>query len=170
MELTDVERQILYNQSLILSFLDKDNAYAEHDQNMKILESGYSMFYEEVVHMYDNTHTDDDCKLVVNILHMFRHLYYSLQELDNPDEELVRKLTFSGFDGHTKYYGFARFLIKDRNKWTEFKNSELDSHGSPGIDTYISLLSAYNELCDTGGLGRVIPEESLKKIADSYYY
>jgi len=146
MRLTQVERQILYNQNRILSIIcpeEKDS----YELNMTILLNGYTSDYEEVFEVYDDEVEESECQFVYHVLTMYRSLCFSYQKLDNKSGITNDDVLFQGFDGNdeTKYYSFASYLLKEKKRFEEFKNVDTNSH-SRKVEIYKSMLDVYNSI------------------------
>jgi len=146
MELTKVERQILYNQCQILSVLcpeDKESL----ELKMIALNNGYTSEYEKIVNVYNDELSENECKFVYDVLIMYRSLYFSYEKLDDKLDISRNDVLFSGFDGNYEcgYYSFACFLLKDKGLFEEFANVDTNSHASR-VEIYERMLEVYNAI------------------------
>jgi len=149
MNLAEAERAILINQFENLKRLDPDSPEG-YDERIEILQSGYSVFYDEVVPWILEEMSEDDSELVFETLNMYRafEAFYR----DHPDSSLLARYgaRFDGFDGNEEpsHHGFAQFLIKTQGKYQEqLENPKfaLNSH-SPRVARYTRMVAAWNEL------------------------
>ncbi|MCL2633792.1 MAG: YfbU family protein [Oscillospiraceae bacterium] len=170
MKLTQVERQILYNQYDILSVLcpvDKEL----FELNKTILLNGYVREYDGLMELHDEVSTDI-CDFVYDVLTMYRILYSSYHKLEDKSNISDEDVIFQGFDGNdeTQYYAFASFLLKDKKLYSEFKNVEVNSHASR-VGIYKSMLDIYTPIYDKMNkdrrYGSSLTEEEIIKIVDS---
>ncbi len=81
-------------------------------------------------------------------------------------ESFGKHVQFTGFDGNneTEYYGIARFLIDDLERFSIFKGRDLNSH-MPSIDRYRRMNAIFEPmraLLTHGGLGTAQIIELLK--------
>lgn len=89
-------------------------------------------------------------KTVVDILDMWFFIERAAKKL--PEQELAKLkentgysfFDFEGFDGNNEgeYYSTALFIVNKLNRFTHFKNRELNSH-SPSIDMYERMLDVF---------------------------
>jgi len=144
MKLTQIERQMLYNQYQILSILCPDEQ-DYYEKKMTILQKGYELRYEDgVIDVYDEEVSESDCLFVYDVLDMYSSLFFSYQKLDDKSGVSEKDVVFGGFDGNneTKLYSFVNFLLKDDGRWGEFKDVYTNSHGQR-VNRYREMLSVY---------------------------
>lgn len=144
MQLSRVERQILYNQCLILSMLDS-HSKDDWELKMKVLDSGYSSWYEEIVAVDTEELSEQECKFVHDVLDMYSRLFYSYKNLGDKTGIIEDDVSFQGFDGNyeTKLFSFASFLLKEANRWCEFAKVDCNSHAER-VNKYKMMLEVYN--------------------------
>ncbi len=92
---------------------------------------------------------------VVQILNMWSIIERSYEKLPPKARDRVEKeaepfgenVAFRGFDGNneSEHLGIARFLITKMDRFSEFKNRDLNSH-SPGIGSYRRMLKAFEPI------------------------
>ena len=92
---------------------------------------------------------------VVDVLDMWWFLEESYGRLSKKDKDSVQKKTrhfgrqvvFPGFDGNkeTEHLHIAKFLINKLDRFTEFKDRDLNSH-APLIDRYRLMLRAFESM------------------------
>jgi uncharacterized protein YfbU (UPF0304 family) len=141
-ELSKIERMVLINQYRILGLLDKENA-ADYERSEKVLRKGYSIYYSDVLDVYDGL-SETECRFVVDTLDVYRVLNASYKGL--PDKSGINEddLEFKGFDGNdeTSFMVFAEFLKED-DKWQEIlTRDDLNTHYSTQ-DKYQQMIVRY---------------------------
>jgi hypothetical protein len=153
MKLTDVERTLLINQLTILKLLDPKGA-RHYDEKIEILNDGYEIFYDDVVHNLDTVSTED-CRFVIHVLEMYRWLDDYIRR--HPEDEEVAKhhwARFAGFGGNdeTMLMAFTRFLIKTQGKFEEQlaneRNTDRFNSHAPVREIYERMLAVYEPLTD----------------------
>jgi len=91
---------------------------------------------------------------VVDILDMWYFLERGYDELPKKDKERVAKeaepfgknVRFGGFDGnHEEHYSVARFLVEKLERFSEFKDRDLNAH-MPTIDTHQRMLEVFKPI------------------------
>ena len=153
-ELTQVERQILANQHLILAKLNEDKDDYEYKSNLmkrEILIKGLTGEYHEIFDVYSDEVSFDICQETSDILNMYRRINNVIARLtESEKEELeldLEEIKFEGFDGNSDdHYGYTNFIIENLDKWKELKDTYLNSHSSFSIKKYRKMLSKQNEL------------------------
>lgn len=150
MEVT--QRATLITQLQILKAVDSHNK-SDYDERIQILQSGYTIFYDQAIGVSGEEMPEDQCRFVLDVLDMYGMIedYKS----DNPtDKEVWDHLRghFRGFDGNNEgsYLGFARFLVLTQGKDEEqqaytAKNDRMNSH-MPMEPTYQKMLSLWKSL------------------------
>lgn len=101
---------------------------------------------------------------VVNILDMWDFIEASFDALSRKEREraikesgyVVSKPQFHGFDGNneTSHMGVARFLIHDLERFSRFKDRELNSH-MPSLGSYRRLFRSFEPMRSTLAGGRL---------------
>jgi len=146
-KLTDVERQILFNQYLILSKSDIDGWYDKKDfiLKAKILYHGYEGLYDEVISIeksVDSSISD----FVLDILSLYNNILVSYQKLTKEEklEYPIKNIQFDGFDGNeeTSECWFCKFFVEDMDRYSDLKqitNFPFNSH-MPRLRMYINQL------------------------------
>jgi uncharacterized protein YfbU (UPF0304 family) len=142
--LTDVERVSLSNQFLILAKLYPEHA-EEYDQYREILERGYTIFYGEVLSVYDEMPLEE-CRFVFDVLNMFRDLKYQYEELKDKTGIAEDRTAFSGWDGNedSKCLALTEH-VKKEGKWKELLSGthSLNNHGSSSRTDYERMLERH---------------------------
>jgi uncharacterized protein YfbU (UPF0304 family) len=144
MELTKVERLILFNQYRILEKIDPDEARAS-EEACEILASGYTLEYETLASHIDKEVSDDKCREVRDILDMYRALKIARRDLPAGTVSDA-DATFPGFDGNeeTEHFAYATFVMEKQNKWVESKQDPRNSHW-PVLSRYRMMLKSWKE-------------------------
>jgi hypothetical protein len=161
MDLTKIERQTLINQYEILKLLTDNDGDVEHyEELIQILHDGYSIFYDDAVHVYDGM-SKEDCKFVLDVLDMYRAIE-DYKHKSPKDDEVQNHVwgIFHGFDGNneTPMLGFTRFLIEKQGKFTEqipYKD-KVDSWNSHAqlVETYERMMAKWKANKNQHGLTR----------------
>jgi uncharacterized protein YfbU (UPF0304 family) len=154
MELTLKERLLLANQFRILEKLHPEEA-GHYAQNVKILERGYALDYQDLFDHFSEGLTVDECREVIEILDMFRMLETAYARLDDKSGIDQGKLKFSGFDGNNEstHLGYADFLINTQGRWQESQAKDLNSH-LPKLESYRRMLQRWESSVDQYNLGK----------------
>ncbi|KZN68309.1 hypothetical protein N473_07750 [Pseudoalteromonas luteoviolacea CPMOR-1] len=147
MNLSQQERLQLINQFEILSIQNENDA-SHYQELIKILQSGYTIFYNQVFQHLSEEMSEESCKLVLNILDLYRAIEDTRARTASKELDDHRRSTFLGFDGNseTEYMCFARFLVVEQGKFREQeqylqKNDNMNSH-MPMIEIYRRMLIA----------------------------
>jgi uncharacterized protein YfbU (UPF0304 family) len=106
-----------------------------------------------VFHEYE----DDprDVRFVVDVLDMWTFIEHAYGKLSAKEKRVVEKEAepfgknprFIGFDGNNEsaHLGISQFLIHKMNRFSKFKDRELNSH-SPVIDAYRRMLNVFEPM------------------------
>jgi len=144
-KLTDVERQILINQNLILSEFNSDEK-ENYIWNADVLYHGYEGLYDDVVSVETSVNSSVS-DIVLDILNLYDDLLVSYQHLskDEKEEYSIDNIKFDGFDRNeeTDEYYFCEFILKKKNNFPDLKLDEdfqLNSH-MPRLRMYINQLN-----------------------------
>lgn len=145
MQLTKVERLILFNQYQILEKLDPAE-YGKHCKEMcEILENGYTLDYQDLfANIYDEV-SQEICREVRDVLDMYRALKKAYTKL--PEGTVTAAdVAFHGFDGNeeSKHFAYATFLIETQGKWEESQGDPINSHW-PMLGRYRRMLESWKE-------------------------
>jgi uncharacterized protein YfbU (UPF0304 family) len=162
MELTKKDRVILINQYEILKRLDTDWS-DRYDELIDILESGYEIFYHQVHERVSDDMSTDECKLVLDVLNIYRAIENYKNE--HPDDNEISNhlyANFPGFDGNSEtiYMAFTQFLIERQDKFAEQakykdKTGNFNSH-SPMLDKYKAMITKWKSI---GGKFKLLRED-----------
>lgn len=151
MKISKSDRLVLINQYRILSNLDKSEA-DHYEELIKILESGYAIFYSQLDEWISDEMPEEESRLVLDVLDLYR----AIEDVKRASKD-SRLLThsysyFKGFDGNneTEHMGFCRFLIEKQGKFQEqkqylLKNDNLNSH-VPMREKYSRMLEVARHL------------------------
>lgn len=147
---TAEQRLILINQYSILEKLypEDSNFYA---RNREILENGYTLHYNDLTQNVYEEMTESEQREVLDILTMYRVMYFSLKNRSTQEKYRNKKISFPGFDGNeeTKLLSYTLWFIFKLDRFDELKKE--DSFGSYNthhetIGTYRKMLSYWNSL------------------------
>ncbi|MGI4941791.1 MAG: YfbU family protein [Janthinobacterium lividum] len=142
MKLSVVERQILWNQYEILKHLGVGGVKSSYEEMQKIIEHGYTAFYEDnIIHMDKEEVSDEDFDLVTGTLRMFDQI--SQYETGNGKID-DHRAHFIGFDGNEEHtlQGIASFLIDVQKKWSFLNIESCNSH-SPTAPMYRRMVEKW---------------------------
>jgi len=169
--LSPVERQMLLLQHQILAHLDTNEA-DHHERMVEVLSQGFAMEYEDLFTPYAEL-SKADCKLVFDILDMFRVMKASLKELDEPARDALLAdhryvLTFQGFDGNDaregKMASYVTFL-QSTDRWTDLRDDVQEADGGNShalmLSRYEAMLGVYRPIWDEKMHNFRGPRESL---------
>lgn len=121
MKLSQIERLLLINQFKILERLYPDE-YETCSNNRKALENGYELNYSWFLPS-DDVMSDEECMEVIEILNMYRAIYFSSDNISDKELSQNYLLKFQGFDGNEEFkqYSYTMYLIIDHNRYKELK-------------------------------------------------
>lgn len=106
-----------------------------------------------------------------SILSMMSFIEFSVSKLpenERAEFEANRALQFRGFDGnHDPHFGVALTLIEDLNRFSEFQDRELNSHGAARAQSYLRMKPAYDDAMRSGGHDGLSADQ-LRTIAAAY--
>ncbi len=173
--LSPVERQTLLLLHQVLAHLDVNEA-DYHRRMTEVLSQGFTIEYESVFTPYAELPWDD-CKLVFDILDMFRVMKASLAELGESDRsELLADykyvLVFQGFDGNDAREGkMASYVtyLQSRDRWTDLREDVEAADGGnshrPMLSRYEAMLNVYQPIWDEK-MHNFRPRESLLDVEE----
>jgi uncharacterized protein YfbU (UPF0304 family) len=180
--LAPVDRQQLILLHKVLEHLDVDEA-DYHRRMSEVLTQGFTLEYESVFSAYAEL-PRSDCKLVMNVLDMFRVITASLVKLDPAERDpLVAEygfaLWFQGFDGNDAREGkmgsYVTYL-QSTDRWSDLQEDVDAADGGNShslmLDRYAAMLEVYRPLWEGNlrslGLGRHhLDVEQLRQIAEA---
>lgn len=169
MQLTKKDRLFLINQYEILKRLDKENPDG-YDEYIKILSSGYTIFYDMIDQWIFDEMPEDEGRFVLDILSIYR-VIEDYKRKNQSDSEIKDHHwgTFRGFDGNneTEYMSFTQFIIHTQGKFGEQleyqrKTDNYNSH-MPTLQKYKHMVQKWVEL----GKPYQIPRETILEIINS---
>ena len=115
---------------------------------------------------------------VLDILEMWEHLEYSYNQLQPADKARVEKeaeqfgsrVRFRGFDGNneTEYMAAAGFLVNDLERFSIFKERDLNSH-MPSLDTYGRMLAVYKPIRNSHEFGPLSAEQIIRILQEQVH-
>lgn len=178
--LSPFERQTLALQHQILSHLDKGEA-EYHRRMQEVLTQGFTAEYGNVFSPYSEL-PHDDCRLLYDILDMFRVMKASIGELDQAERDALLAdhkyaLYFQGFDGNDarecKMASYVDYL-QATDRWTELTE---DVKAADGGNSHSLMLGRYQAMLGVfrpiwkeavrGGGRALLTAEQLRQIAQS---
>jgi uncharacterized protein len=155
----------------------------------EVLREGYAGEYDRVFGAMQSEMSRSECKLVWDILDMFRILSASIDRLSADDRAALgddneRRLRFGGFDlndsRESRLLGYVRHLI-DTDRWTEIKPrlAEIGDNGnshSSYLPTYERILAAYMPIHEDSARGKrgysidawMLTVDELKQVAEAW--
>lgn len=148
MQLTVAERLALRNQLQIMKHLGVPGlSPSDYDERIEILESGYEVFYSDVLVGLDEAGTDATVTAeVFEILDLYRALDSASAAGISLPTSGTSHSTFIGFDGNneSEHRRFSRFLLDVQGKYPESapaKNSHM-----PTLSNYRGMVSRWSAL------------------------
>jgi uncharacterized protein YfbU (UPF0304 family) len=114
--------------------------------------------------VFDTSETPESVRdEVLDVLDMWSLIEWSYKDLSKADKARVEKeaepfgknVRFRGFDGNneSKHLNVARFLIDHLDRYSDFKNRDLNSH-MPSIDAYRRMFKVFESMRNSlGGRG-----------------
>ncbi len=150
MQMTTIERLMIWNQYEILRFLDPENRDS-YEQRQNLIEHGFEFEFDSLVrHLCPESQmmTEDESREVLDILSMYRALGdFTGRGGELPESPLLK---FFGFDGNheSNQLGYVRYLIQT-GRFTEQADAGdgLNSH-HPTLPIYRRLLGAWKQSAD----------------------
>lgn len=145
MDLTKTERLILLNQYRILLEVCPDEK-KDSDIAIDILSNGYKYDYDSLVDFLSDDVPEEISKEVIDILQMYRSLNNSYSELKEKNEIDKDDVMFQGFDGNeeTEHYAYADFFINKYNRYSEFREVDINSHCNR-LNIYRPMLNIWKQ-------------------------
>ncbi|WP_146548172.1 YfbU family protein [Rummeliibacillus suwonensis] len=137
------DRLIIANQYEILSRLTEDPHEKKQFENFRdIFTAGFSRYYSLATEYFSDELSDEECKFVIDVLSLYRDLYYSREHSVKAKEVIDEKdVLFNGFDlndeTEVKYLSFYEFLVKQLGRYEEIKelmeSGKIESFNSHGF-------------------------------------
>jgi uncharacterized protein YfbU (UPF0304 family) len=150
MKLDKKERLALVNQFLILEKLYPEEA-DYHAKHRQAIAEGYELHYDWIFEGLWDGLSKEECKLVLDILDMYRALHFASLKSENKELKEHYWLKFKGFDGNNEssYMAYCRYFIVDLERFDELRYDQeipdLNSH-MPSVPKYSSMLELWK--CD----------------------
>lgn len=185
------QRQLLAQQHEILALLHTDDEYESqlHQTLAEVLHEGYAGEYDRVFGAMQPEVSRSECKLLWDILDMFRVLSASVNRLSADDRAALGddnedRLRFGGFDlndtRECRLLGYVRHLV-GTERWTEIKPRLADigdngnSH-SPRLSAYERMLAVYMPIHEDSIRGKrgystdawLLSVDELKHVAEAW--
>lgn len=145
------DRLIIANQYEILSRLADDDYEKKQFENLRdIFVSGYSRYYSLATDFYSDEVSDEECKFVIDVLSLYRDLYYSWLNDKEAQESISEKdVLFQGFDLNdeieVKYFSFYKFLVESLGRFEEIKEliaeQKIEGYNSHGFGPSMQKLN-----------------------------
>ncbi|PGA40090.1 YfbU family protein [Bacillus toyonensis] len=166
--LSKKERLILANQYDILARLAEDEYEKKEFKNLRdIFTSGYTKYYSLATEHFSDEVNQEECKFVVDVLDLYRDLYYSREHSKEAQDTIEEKdVLFKGFDLNDefecKYLSFYKFLVKRLGRYEEIKEliesgkiEDYNSHGfGPSMQKLTAMIAKRNEILNRNEFGR----------------
>lgn len=185
------QRHMLEQQHEILALLHADNEYESryHRTMAEVLREGYAGEYDRVFGAIEPEMSRSECKLLWDILDMFRMLSASIDRLSANDRAALgddnqRRLLFNGFDLNDSREGrLLRYVhhLVETDRWTEIKPrlGEIGDNGnshSPYLATYERMLGVYMPIHEANVRGKrghspdawLLTLDELKQVAEAW--
>jgi uncharacterized protein YfbU (UPF0304 family) len=113
---------------------------------------------------------------VVDVLDMWDFLEEAYEKLSDEDKERLavvaepfgKYVKFAGFDGNneTEHMGIAMFLIRDLNRFTRFKDYNMNSH-APTVERYGKMYRAFEPIRKTLVFGKAMSVEQMATVLNA---
>lgn len=157
------ERLSYILQLRILENIEPDNQIYRH---LRIaLENGYELHYRELFSTFLNsTLSIDNCRLVLDILEMYRGIIFSANIFQMPTENYK----FPGFDGNdeleAKMMSYTEYFLIELGRYEEIRNLSHDNFNShcPMLEAYKARLKYWKELPTS--IQYMMSKEQLKRL------
>lgn len=173
---------------LARSLTEEIDETEHHGRMVEVLEHGFAAEYsDEFAAIYDEL-AFEECRLVMDILDMFRVLGSSAEAVardavEQMGEHAEHALAFAGFDFNSSREGrmadYAGYLIR-QGRWTELAVHFDDEHERgnshmPMLDTYLRMLAVYKPIWENivRGVGRgryLLDEDELAQVVRAWPY
>ncbi len=146
MDLTKKDRLIIANQLKILQN-QNPNSHEEYNNQIKVLENGYALHYDEIFNEIGNELSRNECLEVLKILEMREVLIDSFNALKDEGADLgeltEEKVRFHGFSGNeeTLQMSYTRYFINDLERHHIFRDGNLKND----FNSHCPMLDIYNK-------------------------
>jgi len=185
------QRQTLAHQHEILALLRANDEYESqyHHTMVEVLREGYAGEYDRVFGAMPPEMSRSECKLLWDILDMFRVLSASIDRLSQDDRAALGddnedRLQFRGFDLNDsregRLLGYVHHLV-GTDRWTEIKPrlAEIGDNGnshSPRLASYERMLAVYMPVHEDSTRGKrghsidawLLTVDELKQVAEAW--
>lgn len=156
MKITDGEKLIILMLSELYEKLEVDGEIEPDFIKSAIFSNNtWSIPWKYAGIPFEEQHTPELVKEVLNILDMWSFIERSYDELTDDEKAFIeaeappfgKDPKFRGFDGNNEaeYMGAASFIVNELDRFTEFKERYFNSH-CPMIETYNRMLSVYEPI------------------------
>ena len=164
------QRLILINQYKILEKLYPEDEEM-YSQYREILEEGYTLHYNELSQMISEDIPENKLREVLDILDMYRGMYFAVSERENTPEYKNKQIFFPGFDGNEEIeqLKYTLFFIFKLDRYDELKkNNNYGSYNthSNTLERYRKMLVKWKSITDK----MKITDEDLKWLIDNSVY
>lgn len=165
----EYQKLCLLNQYKILrdlAIIRKDEHDEElYDNNVIILQNGFTYNYQDLLEEFSTEMTDEECKLVWDILDLYCVIKYSYKNIQNPSINEY-DIYFKGFDGNNEIQllSYCKFIIFNLHRFcelTENERSDFNSHHEMHND-YKRMVDRWMKMDRPYDLS----EEQIKEILD----
>jgi hypothetical protein len=154
MELSKKERLFLYNQYEILKLLNanNDSEVERYGIDQEILLNGYKKEYDNFVEWFLDDVDDAISKFVWDVLQLHRCLYFSYDQLSQPEKDKIpfSDIQFRGFDGNEEgaHYSYSKFIIEKLGRYEEIRENGKYSPNSHArtLHRYSKMLEKWSSL------------------------
>lgn len=181
-------RQLVLLHRIVRAVTDDDTESEYHDRMIKVLEHGFTGEYSDAFEaLYDELPLDE-CRLVWDILDMFRVIEASVREIGldrvrQLDDHAEGALRFRGFDFNDSREGrladYAEHLVRN-GRWEEMaiyfdSDHERGNSHLPMLGSYMRMLDVFQpmwrEMIHGAGRGRhLLGEDELRQIVQAWYH
>lgn len=144
-QLTLVERAMLVNQYQILRLLQPD-AETRYDRVIEALTKGFTRDYGEALDVFNSEVPLHVCNEVIDIMAMYRAIFFAMRDLGEPVEDPFGHLTFDGFDGNEEgdHYSYANYVLHTLDLFSELRAGGANSHAHR-LPRYRSMLAVWRQ-------------------------
>lgn len=144
-QLTLVERAMLVNQYRILQLLQPGSG-TRYEKIIEALEKGFTRDYGEALDVWDSEVPLHVCNEVIDIMAMYRGIFFAMRDLAEPVEDPWGHLNFDGFDGNEEGddYSYANYLLHTLDLFSELKAGGANSHAYR-LPRYRSMLALWRQ-------------------------
>lgn len=147
MEISKNERLILSYLLEILAKLEPEKGY---EKDLEVINRGYELHYDTLFGRLSEPITPEKSKFVLDVLSMYRGIYYSNKNLDSKEQIDTKEVYFNGFDSifEYEYMDYCRYFIQELNRFDDIReiiNDNFNSH-QPKVPAYELMLKKYVEL------------------------